>query len=59
MERPNKIELEINWPAPEQNAKKRYRKPSFRQERIFETMALSCGKVQTTQGSCAHNRKAS
>jgi len=33
-----------------------YRKPAFRYERIFETRALTCGKVQTTQGSCAHSR---
>ena len=28
-------------------------------KRVFETMAVACGKVQTTQGQCAHNRKAS
>jgi hypothetical protein len=40
-----------------ETVRKPYAKPSFRQEKIFETMALSCGKVQTTQSSCAHNRK--
>jgi hypothetical protein len=40
-------------------AKKPYVKPEFRHEKVFETMALSCGKVQTTQGSCHANRKAS
>lgn len=39
--------------------KKPYQKPEVRHERVFETMALACGKVQTTQGQCAHNRKAS
>lgn len=39
--------------------KKPYEKPAFRYERVFETMALTCGKVQTTQGGCAHNRKTS
>ena len=39
--------------------KKPYRKPEFRFERVFETRALTCGKVQQTQGSCAHNRKSS
>jgi hypothetical protein len=39
--------------------KKAYQKPEVRYERVFETMALACGKVQTTQGQCAHNRKAS
>jgi len=43
--------------APKTAAKKRYVKPLFRSERIFETMALVCGKVQTTQGSCHSNRK--
>ena len=37
--------------------KKFYQKPAFRHERVFETSALSCGKVQTTQGSCHSNRK--
>lgn len=40
-------------------AKKPYRKPEVRHERVFETMALSCGKVQITQGSCRSNRKVS
>ena len=39
--------------------KKAYQRPEVRYERVFETMALACGKVQTTQGQCAHNRKAS
>jgi hypothetical protein len=51
--------------TPEQNkpsqkaegGRKPYEKPAFRYERVFETRALSCGKVQTTQGSCHSNRK--
>jgi hypothetical protein len=31
--------------------KKPYTKPSFREERAFETMALTCGKM-ATQGQC-------
>ncbi|MGA9062498.1 MAG: hypothetical protein WB341_12615 [Terracidiphilus sp.] len=38
-------------------AKKPYVKPEVRHERVFETAALSCGKVQTTEFSCFHNRK--
>jgi hypothetical protein len=38
-------------------AKKPYQKPEVRHERVFETMALACGKVQSTQGSCHHNRR--
>jgi hypothetical protein len=37
--------------------KRPYVKPAVRHERVFETMALSCGKVQTTQTSCRINRK--
>ena len=41
------------------SVKKPYQKPEVRHERVFETMALSCGKVQGTQGSCRFNRKTS
>jgi hypothetical protein len=37
--------------------KKPYQKPARRRERVFETTALACGKVQTTQSSCHSNRK--
>jgi hypothetical protein len=40
-------------------AKKPYVKPEVRHERVFETMALACGKVRTTQFSCAHSAKSS
>ena len=40
-------------------AKKLYRKPEFRFERIFETRALSCGKLASTQGQCSRNVKIS
>jgi hypothetical protein len=43
--------------APEQPAKKPYHKPEVRYEKVFETRALLCGKVQTTQGNCAHRRQ--
>lgn len=39
--------------------KKAYVKPEFRHEKVFETMALACGKLQTTQGQCRFNRKSS
>ena len=39
--------------------KKPYAKPEVRHERVFETNALSCGKVQTTQFACHFNRKTS
>ena len=37
--------------------KRTYRKPSFEHERVFETMALACGKVSPTQAQCRFNRK--
>ena len=40
-------------------AREPYQKPSFRCEKIFETMALQCGKMQSTQGQCHYNRKSS
>jgi hypothetical protein len=45
--------------AGERPARKPYHKPTVRYERVFETMALTCGKVQTTQGACHANRKTS
>jgi len=40
-------------------SKKPYVKPSYQSEEVFETMALSCGKIQSTQSQCHHNQKAS
>jgi hypothetical protein len=37
--------------------RKAYVKPAFRHERVFETMALACGKISTTQASCRTNRR--
>jgi hypothetical protein len=39
--------------------RKPYRKPEFRFERVFETMALACGKVSPTQKHCQFIRKSS
>jgi hypothetical protein len=39
--------------------KKPYQKPEFRFEKVFETMALSCGKVTPTEFQCRFNRKTS
>jgi hypothetical protein len=38
-------------------AKKRYQKPAFRHEQVFETLALSCGKIAGTSANCNSNRK--
>jgi hypothetical protein len=39
--------------------KKAYQAPRFRIERVFETTALSCGKIVSTQGNCHHVPKSS
>lgn len=59
------IRTELTMDKPEQNdrkaagnaSRKPYQKPSFRQEKVFETMALVCGKVSSTQASCHANKK--
>ena len=45
--------------APESGAAQRkpYVKPAFRHEQVFETMALACGKINSTQASCRTNRR--
>lgn len=40
-----------------QLTRKPYQKPAFRFEKVFETRALTCGKINPTQESCVHNRK--
>ena len=42
-----------------EKSKKPYTKPAFRFERVFETQALSCGKIRGTIGQCHLNRKTS
>jgi hypothetical protein len=39
--------------------KKPYQEPAFRHERVFETMALTCGKIDHTNASCHFNRHTS
>lgn len=39
--------------------KKPYQEPAFRHERVFETMALACGKINPTNFECRFHRNAS
>lgn len=39
--------------------KKPYAKPAFQCEKVFETMALACGKLSATQAQCRFNKKTS
>jgi hypothetical protein len=45
--------------AGEHTHKRPYEKPEVRYERVFETMALSCGKTGPTNAACRTNRNAS
>jgi len=45
--------------AERRGQKRPYHKPAFRRERVFETMALTCGKVNATQHTCRLNKKLS
>jgi hypothetical protein len=55
----NRNAAEQNTPEPPARAKKPYQRPSFQHERVFETMALICGKIAGTQGQCQSNPKLS
>jgi hypothetical protein len=37
--------------------RKPYVKPAFRHEKVFETMALACGKINAVQAACRTNRR--
>ena len=55
--------MQKNYPQEKPKAglttKKTYRKPEVRFEKVFEVMALVCGKVNNTQLSCHSSRKTS
>jgi hypothetical protein len=54
------VHIDTQEPGAEKvRAKRPYKKPEVRHERIFETMALACGKVRATQAQCRFNRKRS
>jgi len=54
----NSIEEKSGDGKPERK-KRPYQKPAFRSERVFERMALSCGKTAVTQFQCSTNQKTS
>lgn len=39
--------------------RKPYLKPDFRYEKVFETLALSCGKVASSTATCQFSKKSS
>jgi hypothetical protein len=52
-------EPEINPLENHHPGKKTYKKPEFRCEKVFETMALACGKIAVTQQNCRGRRRRS
>jgi hypothetical protein len=50
----NGVPLEVRAPEESKSTRGRkpYQKPAFRFERVFETMALSCGKTSGAQSQC-------
>jgi hypothetical protein len=46
-------------PSPSAKPKRPYVKPAFQHEKVFETMALTCGKLGPTQAQCRFNRRTS
>jgi hypothetical protein len=55
----NPIDHEEERSTPQKQVKKTYAKPAFRFERVFETQALSCGKVASHGTACKLNPKSS
>ncbi len=51
------LNSEDKRPAHNEQTKKTYVKPAFRFERVFETQALSCGKVGSQSTICKTNSK--
>jgi hypothetical protein len=43
----------------EEKVRKPYVKPAFRFEQVFVSSALTCGKIDSTEFLCRHNRKVS
>ena len=44
-------------PVAKSKPKRPYVKPDFQHEKVFETMALACGKLGPTQAQCRFNRR--
>jgi hypothetical protein len=53
----SELRTQTSEPESESTPRKPYQKPEVRHERVFETMALSCGKIQVRQRQCASNRR--
>jgi hypothetical protein len=59
IEQPSEKEGVVRADPKSTRGRRPYRKPAFRFERVFETMALSCGKTVITQFQCQSSQKTS
>ena len=57
MSEPKESDKTTDRPKTAPGIKKVYHKPEFRFEHVFETRALACGKISTTQSQCSSNLK--
>jgi hypothetical protein len=57
MRQPESKHEDIQAAESKSSVKKPYLKPQARYERVFETMALACGKVESTTNQCRQSRK--
>jgi hypothetical protein len=55
-EQKNRAPTDVN-DARASKPKRAYVKPNFQHEKVFETMALACGKLGPTQAQCRFNRR--
>ena len=59
MSQPGSKHEDVQAAESKSSVKKPYQKPQVRHERVFETMALACGKIGDTTHACSLNRKTS
>jgi hypothetical protein len=59
MRQPEGSDRDVRPSEAEHKVRKPYQKPAVRHEHVFETRALTCGKMNATQGSCHFQRKTS
>jgi hypothetical protein len=52
-----KLHRNLDAARPVAKDKRAYKKPGFQHQKVFETMALACGKLAPTQAQCRFNRK--
>jgi len=57
MSQPEETDRTADQPEAQRPQKKLYQRPDFRFERVFETRALTCGKISDTQAQCLHELK--